>query len=65
MVSRTLTWLAAGSLVLLICGCAARRERVTIVAPTFSYVDSGPMAAAALWPDTVRDTVSVQAALAD
>ncbi len=61
------TWLVAGTLVLLLCGCAGRRDRVATIRPTFTYVDAtGTREAAAMFEsDTVRDSVNVQAALAD
>lgn len=66
MISRALIWLAAGALVLMLCGCALRREQVAIIKPTFSYTDATDGGnASAMWPDPVRDSINVQAALAD
>jgi hypothetical protein len=60
------TWLVAGTLVLLLSGCASQRTQVATIAPTFSYVEAtGTRDASAMWPDALRDSVSVQAALAD
>lgn len=58
--------LAATLLMMMMAGCVAQREPVALVEPTFSYQDQSSEAdLAGLWQESISETTSVQAALAE
>lgn len=66
MMSQLWMWLAAGTLILLTCGCAGKRTAVATIEPTFSHRNHLSADATATWDDPpLRDSANVPSALAE